>query len=103
MNQIQRMKLTDLGVDCLERIFRYLPIEDLLNLADSNKQLKNTADLVFLLKYSSKIANIVGIAGFQRNDKKMLELGDLISIANPKKVFQLLRCFGNLYPNYTSK
>lgn len=40
-------KLTDINDDCLEHIFLYLSIEDLLNIAYTSKQLKPAAELAF--------------------------------------------------------
>lgn len=40
-------KLTDMNDDCLEHIFLYLSLEDLLNIVHTNKQLRSAADLAF--------------------------------------------------------
>lgn len=42
-----QLKLTDPIDDCFEHIFSYLDYDDLLNIADTNKQLKQSAGLEF--------------------------------------------------------
>lgn len=98
MESLEDLKLTHLGIDCLERIFRYLPFADLMNVADSNKQLKKAADLVFLLKHGSKT---VMVAGFSSCPKRFRmdywhEIGYVILSAHLKRTFQMLRCFGHM-------
>lgn len=93
MESIKETKLTALGVDCLERIFRYLPLDDLLNVADSNKQLKEVADLVFVLNHWNKCLAIC--LGIFRKKKFWLYSGDILS-SDFKTILQLLRCFGQL-------
>lgn len=102
MEPLGEMKLTTLGVDCLERIFRYLPLDDLMNVADSNKQLKEVADLVFVLKRWNKSFLIFGFASAPR---RFVINHDSISSVDLKIILQMLRCFGHLilkleiYPN----
>lgn len=45
------MKITDLNIICLEDIFEYLDVLNLLNVADSNKRLNFAARFVFRRKH----------------------------------------------------
>lgn len=49
------MKIIDLNIDCLEHIFNYLNLQDLLNVAVSNTALQYAAHLVFKRKHSQKM------------------------------------------------
>lgn len=51
-------KITDPNIDCLKLIFNSVNVDDSLNVADSNKQLKNTAEMIFVLKYGCKLVHI---------------------------------------------
>lgn len=80
--------LTDLNDDCLEHIFLYLTLEDLLNIVHTNKQLKPAADLAFARNFGRgkfvhlKSSNYLCISKTER-----------VQITNP---YRLLRCFGHL-------
>lgn len=52
-NEPDSMKLTSLDDDCLEHLFGYLDTLDLMNVADSTKQVHNAACVVFKRKYCS--------------------------------------------------
>lgn len=49
-----KIRITDLKIGHLVKILRYLDLNDLLNLANSNKYLKRAAECVFLEKYGHK-------------------------------------------------
>lgn len=87
-------KITDINIDCLEKIFNYLTFEDLLNVADSNKYLKSAADLVYTLKYGS------GEVCIQIHQKYFSNVYfnkcNRIIIYSIKTVLQTLRCFGHM-------
>lgn len=48
-------QITDMNQFWLEHIFMYLDLEDLLNVADSNKYLKLATNSPFIRKYGDKI------------------------------------------------
>ncbi|XP_055304171.1 uncharacterized protein LOC129569400 [Sitodiplosis mosellana] len=116
MEPREETKLTDLDIDCLERICRYLPLEDLLNVADSSKQLKKAADLAFLPEYSRKYTVRIGYFSCNMNkceygfkiDYSLLfnvgcehfgEMGSgeyTIEATHLKRTYQTFRCFGHL-------
>lgn len=87
-------KLTDLNDDCLERIFLYLSLYDLLNIVDTNKHLKTAAELAFTENFGREKKFIwhdhwVGVCvEICINETKQLKL--------LPKPFRLLRCFGHL-------
>lgn len=93
-------KITDVNSDCLEQIFKHLPIKDLLNVADSSKQLKPAADLAFSSTHGRKTVSI--LAGYDRSSFNQkadtwlwfseFEIMPYHSIV----CFKLLRCFGHL-------
>lgn len=84
------MKITDLNIDFLEKIFKHLNLGDLLNVADSNKQLKKAADGVFSSKYGSRKVTILPHKNGGIYDRTYIYLYTW------KGSYQLLRCFGNL-------
>lgn len=45
------MKITNLNSDCMELIFEHLELNDLLNIADSNKHFYGAACQVYRRKY----------------------------------------------------
>lgn len=85
--ETQPLKLDDLNIDCLGRIFMFLELNDLLNIADSNKYLKQTADVVFVSKYGRKNLSLHCIC-------IPYKPRDWILVKELKSCLQLLRCFG---------
>ncbi|XP_055305963.1 uncharacterized protein LOC129570400 [Sitodiplosis mosellana] len=87
-------KLTDVNVDCLEPIFKNLSLIDLLNVSDSNKQLKPAADLVFASRYGKQWIFI------HSRYKSILIFGRNMfppTVQIPRSFrLKLLRCFGHL-------
>lgn len=51
-------KITDMNVDCLEMVFEHLDLPDLLNVADSNKELRSAAGIVFNRKYGKSLLHL---------------------------------------------
>lgn len=49
------MQITDLNIDCLEKIFKHLDCIDIFNVADSNARLREAAKLVYRIKYGKNI------------------------------------------------
>lgn len=81
-----KMKITDLNDYCLEHIFNYLSLEDLIDVAQTNTILQNAALLLFKHKYGDKrvmkFRDIVRIEeetiGEDRVQCFMLIFGDMI-------------------------
>lgn len=74
-------------------IFMHLSVHDLLNVAESNKQLKQGVDMAFQRKYGNRAINL--IIGSQRMqcttmDEHSIEICDL------QTSLQFVRCFGHL-------
>lgn len=59
----KRTHITDLVPDCLERIFMYLKVMDLVNVADVCMYFRNCSYLPFGEKYSKKIIEIRSFPG----------------------------------------
>lgn len=55
---VSTVKLTDLPVECHETIFKYLPTNDLFNIADSSKQLQSAVKNVYHQRYPMQSAKI---------------------------------------------
>ncbi|XP_055299702.1 uncharacterized protein LOC129567121 [Sitodiplosis mosellana] len=114
-------KITDVNQFCLEKIFMYLDLEDLLNVANANKYLQfathspyarqNAKKTIYIAlekdcfgeKYGSLIQRGISIANIRNSETT-------ISIRDFKTALQMLRCFGhklvdinllyyNQYPN----
>ena len=48
--------ITDVNIDCLEEVFKYFDLKDLLNVADcGNQRMRRAASFVFASTYQSKI------------------------------------------------
>lgn len=107
------MKITDLNFDCLEKVFIYLNLRDLTNVSDSNKYLKNCAEIIFVSRYKKHFLKLfVGsetsiglkyrniIAENRPNYHGRLGYTDLkcIEIHSLMDCFKVLRCFGHLIP-----
>lgn len=87
-------KLTDVNIDCLQHIFNYLNLRDLLTIADANKSLRLAADEIFSRNYRKK--TIFLRIMFARSID-LLEISDQkIEINDLKRSLQLIRCFGHL-------
>lgn len=50
-----KTSINDVNIDCLEEIFKYLKLKDLLNIADSSKRLRRAASFIFSSTYQPKI------------------------------------------------
>ncbi|XP_055296439.1 uncharacterized protein LOC129565504 [Sitodiplosis mosellana] len=86
------MKIIEMNVDCLEKVLECLNFIDLLNAADSNKQLNHAATLIFNRKYGKKKF----IFGETRlSPKPLLQSGKyFIDINDLRTGLKCLRCFG---------
>lgn len=88
MEAAERIRITEINIECLEIAFKYLSLDDLLNVANTNTHLRNAAKLAFASKYRKKRINvqwtesIPGIAdeGYLKMSLRMLRcFGELIS------------------------
>lgn len=95
------MKITDLSFDCLESCLRHLSIEELLNVADSNTELKQVARYIFGRMYQQETVFFSGILKFQSENhgckcnRLRFEPTFFLSIHEFKLCLQFLRCFGD--------
>lgn len=93
-SKMVKTKLTDVNGDCLEKIFMYLNLDDLLNIAHTNKQLKFAADLAFARKFG-KCVMLLYIHRVEWNSKFFL-FPNTVCIIDLQTSLRLLRCFGHL-------
>lgn len=86
--------ITEINLDCLESIFHFLDLASLINIAESNKQLKPVADLVFNQKYKMmKIRLVKTIEKFAEPSNVCNDI-NVIHIVNLQFIFKILRLFG---------
>lgn len=99
------IKITEINQFCLEHIFTYLDLEDLLNVADSNKYLKLATRTPFVRNYGGKSVHIDRwtkhpgvkiITKTDENKRKYYNIEKEITILDFKIIFQLLRLFGDM-------
>lgn len=93
------MKITDLNFDCLQRCLQHLNIEELLNIADSNKQLKYVARYIYARKYKGQAISLFGMKCKISENITFLRLRNIWLIVSLKWSLQFLRCFGDLAPD----
>lgn len=97
MESNSAMLITDLNMDCLEKIFRYLDDQHLLRIADCfNKYLKSVADLVFVLRNGKRIVEITRVQSYRPSYDEFLILPHKLQTTNFALSLKLLRCFGHL-------
>lgn len=94
------MEITSVNVNCLEKIFKYLNYDDLLNVAEANLHLREIAIVVYRLKYGRvKVfiqdirISVIRLLEYTDRCGKRVDIGDL------KTSFKLLRYFGSSISN----
>lgn len=97
------VKITDLPDNCLEKVFRWLNIKDLLNLADANKKFKTAADLAYMSNFGKAMLFIDGFDPAHTHNSYSAVcfefgyvFGHRIRTSYLKPTFQILRSFGHL-------
>lgn len=92
------MKITDLNIDCLDSCFQHLNIEDLLSVADSNKQLRYLARYTFARKFRRETIRIVSTMNCKKYERIFFSVRPQLIISSLRWSLQFLRCFGDLVP-----
>lgn len=88
------MKLTDINIDCLEKILEYLEFGDLLSAASSNKRLNKAAHYILIRKKWHKSVLLISI---RISRKRLIKFKyHWIEINDLKTSLQYIRCFGHL-------
>lgn len=87
-----QMKITELGIDCLEHIFKKLELIDLLKVSDASKSFKKAVDLAYANKYGKVPTNV---SLLKQNEFYILRSNE-ITINSLLLSLRLLRCFGHL-------
>lgn len=93
MESGEEMRITDLNIDCLKKIFQYLCLKDLLNTADSNKYMKQGSELTFSSKYRN---NRVSIGAGLKHVRIYTFANEVIGTGVSLCCFKILRNFGHL-------
>lgn len=89
------VKIIDLNQLCLEHIFMYLNLEDLLNISDANKYLISAAMDVFRRKSAGRAVKLMpGNFEWIPNGIIINSHSPVICITKLKIFFQILRCYG---------
>lgn len=84
------VKITDIEIKCLERVFKYLNVVDLFNVAEANTYLRKAAQQVYKGKQIRKVE-------MHRNEGTPLLLKDEeLHVNGLKTQFRFLRYFGHL-------
>lgn len=91
---VQFPKIVDLNDFCLINIFGHLDLKSLLNVADTNKQLRPAAFDVYKRKFGAKIVDIYAYKVRFSIGYNLKELSNAIEIRDVKTCLQYLRCFG---------
>lgn len=92
----EKTEFTDINIDCLEKIFGFLDLEDLLNVTDasSSKHFKIAAEFVFARKFSRKW---IVIDKIRLSRSRMINIQpNYIELVDFKSILQTLRLFGGL-------
>ncbi|XP_031632789.1 uncharacterized protein LOC116346726 [Contarinia nasturtii] len=88
-------KLTDMGLDCLQRIFAFSSIDDLVNIAHANTKLRPAADYIFGRKIRGKRLTFRIMCTYPNELYPAKEVGEEIFIQDLQTALRLLRCFGH--------
>lgn len=94
---IPSTKIIDINTDCLEKVFEFLELRDLINVADSNKYLQETAEVVFIRKSKKRmiIVEINEKRPFYSYEFPDFEIyDDAILIRNSLAAMKAIRLFG---------
>lgn len=87
-------ELINVNNDCLEKVFEYLPLEDLLNVADASKNSRPAVARVYHRQHITKAKDLkLMIQKYNRNGPIDATPHD-IELTDLKTSFQLLRLFG---------
>lgn len=96
---IEQTKISDLFQECLEHIFSYLDLADLLNVADVDRSFQKATYVPFKQKYARKSIEIrsSGIYNHGEASRELFHVEESkIAIGDSKMGLQLLRSFGHL-------
>lgn len=101
-SEIATKSITDLNSYCLDHIFNYLELIDLVNVAEANSKLKLDCKLPFVRNYRSKKVEMIKYGGWSTDFAYANWFrvdANYISIRNMIACLKLLRHFGHLLTN----
>lgn len=90
----KEIEITDVNTDCLEKIFKFLELGDLLNVRDTCKHFQAAADFAFGQRFSRKwiIINKIHISR-----KRLINIQpNFVELVDLKSMLQTIRHFGGL-------
>lgn len=92
------LQLSHLSYDCWEIVFKFLTFKDLLNVADTNKQLNQMTRSFFEYKYANRLIRINRVGNDNNEDGIKIESdrNSYVSVSNESNTLKLLRNFGDL-------
>lgn len=94
-NQRKMTKITDMNLDCIEHVMKFLNFEDRLSAAESNRTLNQVASTIASRKYSTLVINS-GEWHFQR-PQGFKKDGNVIKALSFSFALKLLRLFGPMF------
>lgn len=96
-DKMSSIKIVDVNNDCLEHVFNYLDLMDLINVASANKHLGQAAAKVYGRKYKGRWVQIGGPSYRGPSDRTpdFQIFNDFILIYKPASAFKILRLFGD--------
>lgn len=90
----KEVELTDVNMDCLERIFGFLDLVSLLNIAETSRQFQQPAEFVFSRKFSRKW---IVIDRIHISRTRMINIQpNFVELIDFKSILQTIRLFGGL-------
>lgn len=92
---VLKMELTDLNIDCLERILLHLNLSDLLNSADTCQYFRKVSKMVFARKFRN-IKKVNLQCFLISNARRLLGHKHEVWPMDVQTSLQFLRCFGHL-------
>lgn len=92
-SNFEEHKDLDIGL-CFEIIFPYLEVNDLVNVADSCRQMKKMAESTFHQKYAKKW--LFTLKPSRLPPKHTVQTHNQIEILNQKTCYGFIRCFGHM-------
>lgn len=92
LNKREKMKLTDMNIDCIQSCLKYLKLDDLLKTAASTKRLNHVSNFIYDRKYDKDVF----IKITSQETVQIQQLDECIYMHDLRSSLKLLRCFGHL-------
>ncbi|XP_037039717.1 uncharacterized protein LOC119076824 [Bradysia coprophila] len=97
LNETSTMAMTDMNFDCLERCLQHLNIEERLNVADCNKQLRGIVRYIIAREFPGNLwISAVPVGSYESRIISWSENEEWLHITGLKFGLKFLRCCGDL-------